>query len=289
MLWMTASFVFGLLLGIVISPLLRHPRPDVRFASITIAAVGVFGALLHAFLVQPDSSRHYLPSFDMITLWWVVIFLVGITLPIVSEIRFRDIGVTLAKVEKITMRTADVLQTWMFTTRDLICRLENPQVTLADASAEIQQFMQLRSYEALEFIGQDGEKRRLSVWIYNGQTDRLEFFFSNEIRDELTTSHTFRPGDGVIGTVFRNDECWNERDAPSLPVWVAIRRKRPQYRGLFCRPIRFGEFRLGVLSVDRQRAERFERDDEDVLAAFAEMLAIVLGNKRTRDIFAGSE
>jgi signal transduction protein with GAF and PtsI domain len=154
-----------------------------------------------------------------------------------------------------------------------------------EAGRELTRFISLRSYEALKWIGQDDELRRLSIWLYDENVDGLTFFFSDQIKDERTISYKFAVGgDGIIGIVYGNQEIWNEEDATGIPGWVNITGEEPKYRGLFCAPITYGDLRLGVLSVDREKALKFDKEAENVLGAFADMTAVALGNNAARTI-----
>lgn len=279
------GIVFGLIIGAAIQNRVRRMEAGVM-AGIAAAILGFIGLAIHGFWLAPKSSP-YIPLFDTTALWWVVLLVVGLALPLVSEITVGGVNLKLRKAEKVGESATDLMQTWVYTTRDLLYRFESEPMTQQEAGEAIQQFLQLRAYEALKWIGQDEEKRRLSVWIYNSRIDRIEFFFSNQIRDTDTTQFKFRAGQGIIGTIFNNQETWNEPDASDLPVWVPIRNEEPRYHGIFCRPINYGDYRIGVLSVDREKVERFDRDSENVLTGFASMVATILGNEKARRLLAG--
>ncbi len=286
--WPLLFFILGFVLGCIIANVVRQPRLKIAtLAAIVAAGLGVVGAIGH--VLFSTSGTVWMPVFDTTTLLWVVVAAVGFALPIISEITVGGVNLKLHQAQGVTLRATHLMQTWAFTTSDLLAEFEDPELNSGEAIESILKFLKLRAYEALEWIGQDGEERRLAIWMSNATIQRLEFFFSNEIRDAETTSITFGIGDGIVGTVFENQETWNERDAPSIPIWRRIRNEKPRYHGLFCTPINFGEYNIGVLSVDRQKEERFQEDHVDVLTAFAEMVGTVLGNEKARAFLAGLE
>lgn len=246
------------------------------------------GAIGHAIFVQGVAKTPWVPIFDTTTLWWTVLIAVGAALPLISEITVGGINVKLSQAQQVALTATHLAQTWMFTTRDLLALTEDPRTRTREQVAEqMIKFLKLRAYEAVEWIGQDGEDRRLSIWTSDAQTRELNFFFSNEIRDAETTNFKFEVGQGVIGTVFETQETWNEKDGPSLPVWILVpSAARYRYHGIFCTPINYGSSNIGVLCVDRQKEERFGEDHVDVLLAFASMVGIALGNDRIRESLA---
>lgn len=288
--WPATAFaigiVFGMILGAAIQSRVKRLEVGVG-AGIVAAILGIVGLAVHGFWIAPLSGSSYIPVFDNTTMLWGLFLVVGVAFPLVSEVTVGGVNVKIRKAEKVGESATDLMQTWIFTTRDLLYRFETEKLTPEEAGDAIKQFLQLRAYEALKWIGQDEEKRRLSVWIYNPRLKKIEFFFSNQIRDKETTQYKFDVGKGIIGTVFKNDETWNEVDASDLPIWVSIRDEEPEYHGIFLRPINYGDYRIGVLSVDREKAERFEKDSQNVLIGFASMIATVLGNEKARNILAG--
>lgn len=287
-MWDGFFLVGGFIIGVIIASIFRRPRLETSvLAGVVAAGLGLIGAAGHALILNTAGKAPWVPSFDTTTLWWVVLAAAGIALPVISEITVGGVNLKLNKAQAVTLRATDLMQTWAFTTRDLLAQLEDPTLLKQQAVSAIIKFLKLRAYEALEWIGQDKEDRRLSIWTSNAATQKLQFFFSNEIRDSETTGHTFAIGEGIVGTVFQSQEIWNERDGPSLPVWKAIHKEKPRYHGVFCIPINFGDYNIGVLSVDRQKEERFQEDHVDVLTAFAAMVGTILGNEMTRSFLTG--
>jgi GAF domain len=283
--------LWGVILGMIIGGALvsrwkykAENSVNAMLAAILLGGIGLVG---HVLLVTRTNQAPWLPLFDTTTLWWAGLIVVGIAVPVISEVTFGGVSLKLKIAEKIALKATDLLQMWMYTTRDFMQRLESPDITPEKAGEELKQFISLRSFEALKWIGQDDELRRLSIWLYDQDIDRITFFCSNQIRDKNTVDFKFEVGKGIIGIIFKNQETWNESDAAEIPGWIDITGAEPRYRGLYCQPITYGETHLGVLSVDREKRERFDTDDENILAGFAYMMGIVLGNEKTREKLTG--
>jgi signal transduction protein with GAF and PtsI domain len=116
---------------------------------------------------------------------------------------------------------------------------------------------------------------RLALWIYDPVDDVLRFSFSNEITDEATTSRTFGPREGFLGTAFAEKRSWNEAKATELPSFVWIRRDVP-YKAIAAAPVTFFDRPLGVLTADKSEDAPFGETAANLIEAAARMIAVAL-------------
>jgi len=261
----------------------------VETSSLILTGAGLIGSIGHAVFVTVAKQESWAPVLDITTISWLGVALVGMLLPRIAELTFSGVSIRLGEVAKAKAETEDIIlsatdlsQKWTSATSALLAQLEDPETKPSDAHELVTQFLQLRAYEALEWLGADHELRRLSIWLFDADSRQLSFFFSNEITDPETRSFAFPIGVGVAGSAYRDHRIWSERDATALPVYVAIRATPPRYRGLLCVPIDFGETRLGVLCVDRQAIAYFEKRDENVIRALASIFGAALGNQSSQ-------
>jgi hypothetical protein len=183
----------------------------------------------------------------------------------------------------------DLTQNWTRQIAQFQAELE-AGVTPTDFSTILLSFLKLRAYEATEWLSGDGEKRRLSLWMYDERSDELSIYFADGIKDKATLSARIKNGCGIVGTVYKLQQTWNERDAPSLPVWIPIRTgDTPRYHGIFLTPVNYAETCLGVLCVDRRNPERFSNPAEDVMIALASVFGMAIGNKHSQALLAGTQ
>src|SRR6202042_3510870 len=254
-------FAWGLIAGLVVGGAIiygwKYKSENITNAMLAAILLGSVGLVGHVLLVAKSDREPWLPLFDTTTLWWAALIVVGVAIPVIGEVTVGSVSIKLQKAKEISRDATRLWQAWMFTLSDLLAKFEDGGMSKDEAGHELTQFISLRAYEALKWIGQDDELRRLSIWLCNEDVDGLTFFFSDQIKDERTTTYKFRVGDGIIGIVYGNQEIWNEEDATEIPGWVNITGEEPKYRGLFCAPITYGELRLGVVSVDREKALEF--------------------------------
>lgn len=182
--------------------------------------------------------------------------------------------------------TSDLTQDWISQVNWLNRRLQLASVSDDQAFAAVLRFCRERLADVTALLGDDDEPVRMSVWWFSEKEDGLIFLLSNDIRDEETKSFVFKSGEGILGQAFAENRFWNIPDAPNSPGYVSIRTDPPEYRGLLCVPIYFGGHELlGMVSVDRQKAEVFNDIDLNLVQAAADILAYALTLPRTHNRF----
>lgn len=283
-------FVGGCIVGALARWLLadRDRASAFRTASWIGFVIGVAGAVGHSIFVDLRSDEKFIPVFDQTTLLWAAIAVGALLVTFVSEFSFGGASFKLFETketaEDVIEKATDLVQNWTNQIAQFLADLE-AGMSASTFRAELSQFLQLRAYEAVEWLSGDGEKRRLSLWIYDESKNALKIFFSNGITDKETLAAEVEYGKGVVGTVYKLQQTWNERDGPSLPVWIPIRSDAPRYHGIFLTPVNYSDLELGVLCVDRRKRERFSESAEDVMFALANVFAIAIGNQYSQELF----
>ena len=234
---------------------------NLRFWSYIAAAIALVGGAGHVIFTAIGPGERWLPTFDAVTIIWVGVAIVALLLPDISEFTVAGVSLKRGEIADLSIAavsdTAELLKNWSASLNGLLAAFDHGDVTAVQAESQLSQFFQLRSYEALEWLAGDKEERRLSVWLYDQANNDLFFFFSNEIKDDETVAYRFPFGKGIVGAVYRDHRTWNERNAPTLPVYETIRTTPTRYRGILCIPIDYGSARYGVLSIDRQKGTAF--------------------------------
>ena len=180
----------------------------------------------------------------------------------------------------------DLLQDWTATVNWLNRHLQLASTTDEDAIRAVVRYCRERMADVREMIGDDDEPVRLSVWWYSEARDGLVLLASDDIHDAETKVFVFQRGEGILGQAFAEGRYWNIKDAPSEPGYVQIRAEAPKYRGLLCMPIHLGGNELiGMVSVDREQAERFDDGDVTIVQALADVLAFALTLPRFRQLY----
>lgn len=294
--WLAFWIVFALLIGGAVGSVTtwliaeRDRTSKFRIASGIGFFVGLLGAVGHVIFVDLRTDEKFIPIFDETTLLWAAVAVVALLLPFVSEFSFGGASFKLAETQKqaedVIEKVAELTENWTRQIAVLLAELES-EIPGEEFVETLLTFYQLRAYEALEFLGADGEKRRLSLWLYDDRSDELSIYFSDGIDDDETKNARVKRGIGIVGTVFNLQQTWNERDAPSLPVWVPLRSGRPRYHGIFLTPVNFAELQLGVLSVDRRKRETFAQSEVDVMTALATIFGMALGNEKAQQLLLG--
>jgi GAF domain-containing protein len=177
----------------------------------------------------------------------------------------------------------DLLQDWTATVNWLNRHLQLASTTDEDAIRAVIRYCRERMADVREMIGDDDEAVRLSVWWYSEAKEGLVLIASDDIHDDETKAFVFHRGEGILGQAFAEGRYWNLKDALAEPGYVKIRTVPPKYRGLLCMPIHFGGNDLiGMVSVDRTKAETFDDGDVAIVQALSDILAFALTLPRFR-------
>lgn len=271
-------------------PLSRVPVP----VQVLWVALGAFGFVVSLFGSKGAAfPRH--PIASSTTLAWAVFAMVGLVvnhldklgLPGGMSMSFRR----MARAEKAAAKRetsvkalrqvlgdySELLQNWATSVNLFADQLENYANTDDDVAEILARFCLGRMEEARDVIAVRGDRTRLSFWWYVEDAGGLKLLFSDDIRDEATLDHVFKPGVGLLGQCYVESRIYNLEDAPESIYYEAIRAET-EYHGLLLVPVtaRTSERPIGVLSIDRQRREEFDQNAENVGSALADLIAYAM-------------
>jgi len=126
-----------------------------------------------------------------------------------------------------------------------------------------------------------GEYLRLSFWNFDPEKGGLALLQSNQIQDQATLDAVFRIGEGCMGTAYREDRVWNEKDPRSLGSWIDIPGATKDYNGLLLVPIVWANDKIGVIAVDRTAKQEFPEISVSIAKALADIAAHAIGSPET--------
>lgn len=172
---------------------------------------------------------------------------------------------------------SDLTQDWLSQVNWLNRRLQEADVSDEMAVQAVARFCRERLADVTKMVGGENEKIRASVWWLSQRENGLIFLLSDQIKDMETQGFVFHSGQGILGQAFAESRVWNVADAPAEPGYIKIRQEPPEYRGLLCAPIYFGGHEIiGMVSLDRERAESFDDVDQNLVSALSDVLAYAL-------------
>ena len=258
-------------------------RWNVRFSVATfmqcaLIGCGILGAFAHAFPASHKADEDF-PIVDLEALAWFALVPIGFLLPRISKIKLGEAEVELAEASQEAIKIGDDVASLMLNwtsaltiTQALIRRAENGP----EAARVVWNFVRDRLGEMKEAIEADeGAAVRISVWIYDEQSDRIDFFYSNEISDEATQNASFARGEGMLGQAFVEQRTWNEPNALQLPAYTQIV-ARPQYKAVYCGPITFFDRPKGMLCIDKNEESMFGDRADTIAKSLETILATVI-------------
>lgn len=285
----------------------RLPQPPSDEAPEAVPAVswiwfvlGVGALCAHALLVPHPIDETWQPSFDNTALFWAIFAVAGFVFPIVTDVSLpggfglkisrREVRIRYLASTHLLDELSDVMQNWSTALERFLAFLETGEADRASVRAALVDFLRLRAFEAIEWVGSDKEERRLSLWIYDDKAKRLRFLHSNEITDADTLDATFELGEGLLGAAFIEDRVWNERVASEVPGYKVIRNQwPPKYNGLLLIPIHYGVRKIGMLSVDRTAPEYFPDTQVNLFKALAAIVGSAIEDPRLKRILESAE
>jgi hypothetical protein len=255
-------------------------------------ALGLFGAILHAL----PSARGGWPVADLVTMAWLGFAALGVLLPSISSIdlpggggvKFREAKQAavegIANLEDALADATAQLQSWMACTSWLNTYLQRADVDDEAATAAVFRYCLERMEEAKDWMGDEDELIRISLWWQDAESGELFFMFSNDIRDAATQEFRFAPNDGLMGQAFAENRIYNLDDAPASAFYVPIRKNTANYYGLLLVPVRIFDTAVGIVSIDRGEKSTFSQNAESVAEGLAEQIAYAFSHPRMRTV-----
>jgi GAF domain len=244
--------------------------------------------------------NHKWPNADLVTLAWLSFAVLGLLLPSITSIDFPGGGgvkfqeAVQAGSEGIlelqeTLRDAtDQIQSWLTSVSWLNIYLQRSDVDDDAAISAVFRYCLERMDEAKEWMGDEDEAIRISLWWYDFAENELYFVLSNDIRDELTKNFRFKPNSGLMGQAFAENRLYNIEDAPTSAFYMPIRDAAPSYHGLLLAPVRIMDEAMGMLSIDRQQKAIFSGDAENIVEGLAAHIAYAFMHPRVRTIMSST-
>jgi hypothetical protein len=294
------SLFVGLALGLVLYRVVRFaaerfPKDRFRVEWVWIV-ISVGGALGHALFVGTKVGEHWEPLFDTTTLLWIGVAGIGLLYPRLSEVTLGTFGF---KVEEAVKDVSDVVDKALGLTDKWAYRLNRALAELPPLDADtvelrVAMFLREAAIDAITWMGEDGESRRLAYWVYDSGVDRLGLFLSPDITaqsDPAIVNHLFGPGEGLLRKVLAwpppapgvpGPTSLNLANAKKENGYQAIPGDHSRYKGLLIVPIRTGDTMLGVISVDRSLQEKFPSPSVKLVESLASMTGILIGEPTIR-------
>ena len=299
------SLLVGLVSGLVLYRLIRFyferfPKDQPRIEWLWIL-IGVGGALGHALFVGTKIGDHWEPAFDTTTVVWVGFAVIGLIYPRLSEVTLGTFGF---KVQDAVKDVTDVVDKALSLTDKWATRLnyelvEVPHLSEDEVESRVASFLQDAAKDAVTWMGDDGETRRLAYWIYDKRADELGFFLSPNITpdtDPAIVRYRFSRGKGLLRRVLEWDSVRLGGPAPGYLNVSSARKENgffpipgdhSRYKGLLIVPIRVGDEALGVVSVDRALQLSFPKSSVKLIEALAAMAGTLMGQPAIRQKLEG--
>jgi GAF domain-containing protein len=177
----------------------------------------------------------------------------------------------------LTRRRLGVVRDWMEKLERMISLVAQPEVQDPDAAVQIADFVRSRLADLTQELKTPGETIRASAWLFTKPDQKLRFALGSDIKNP---HKEFSPGEGIIGRAFLQQDTWNVDDGPARTEYAQADPEEP-FRGLLCIPLRKGATSLGVLCVDRTKAEKFSASAVDMASLLASIIVLALSDPRS--------
>ena len=256
-----------------------------RAAQIVLGLVGLAGAGLHAFPLRLDPAVHEnWPLVDAVDIGWLALCVVAVLLPSISEITLggaslklrefkKDAAEQTERLREVAEEFANLAQNWSSSATiyiDLLSRAQSDD----ERATLLRNYLRDRMGEAAGFLSDDEDDEvRIILWLYNPESDRIEFDFTN---GTPPTKKSYERGEGLIGQAFLEQRRYNEPDVTRTPGYLKTRQGDPPYNAVLCVPVSIGDQRLGMLTVDKQEAAIFSTAADDVARGLAAQCALAI-------------
>lgn len=240
-------------------------------AQVGLAWLGLAGATLHAFPIASKEGDPY-PVADAVTQAWLLFVIVAYFMPRITRLKLfgGELQVVREDIRELEKTRADEVaalkeaqtrsEEFLASASDSLVKLTNAiqqTQTPDDVAKLVATYAERRMAELSSWLNLPDEKIRSAVWLYNQSSSGLRFFTSDEKFDQPTLQHVFTRGDGLISWCFEENKILSVADAQKAPGFKAIPGARV-FHGLLLIPIRWGDKAVGVLSIDRDKAQPFD-------------------------------
>ena len=239
---------------------------EVRIAQWVLILLGVAGAALRAFPVQVREQQQNWPNIDLVGLAWLALVVVGIWMPNISEVEFGSFSIKTRELKKATRtydevvkNVAQLVQTWSTASALLVKSMISDSSTSVISKDDLYvNYINDRVGEAYEIIATNlNERVRLAIWIYGSSTKDIQFAMGFGSDGIVPTKSAYKPGEGMIGRAFQYGKGLNAADVRTVSSYLSTRKTDPPYLAVLCEPIKWGTETIGVVTVDRSTAGKF--------------------------------
>jgi hypothetical protein len=252
--------------------------------------LGLCGAVVH---VMAGWTGKW-PNADLITMAWLGFAALGLVLPGIESIDFPGGGGVkfrkaveagregIAELQSTVRDATDLLQNWLTSLSWLNTYLQRADVDDEAAVKAVFRYCLERMEEAKDWMGDEDEAIRISLWWYDSESNELFFVQSNDIRDQATIDFRFAPNSGLMGQAFAENRIYNIENAPTSAFYIKIRDATPDYHGLMLVPVRVLDQAMGIISIDREKTSCFTDEAQNVAEALAEQISYAFMHPRSR-------
>jgi GAF domain-containing protein len=252
-----------------------------------IAIGGLIGAGLHAFPIHEGAKlNENWPVFDAVDLGWLALIAVAVLLPGISKLTLGGVSLEMREEARESKEElseaiedyANLVQNWSTSAVLYIDMMGNAKDD-AERAMLLYNYLRDRMGEAKNFLSDEPtDDVRIALWMYDPESNALEFFFSNETPPK---KQSYAVGEGMIGQAFLERRRFNEADVRNVPAYVSTRGgEDPPYRAVLCTPVLMGDEAIGIVTADKKTDALFSNAADDIAKGLASQCALAVDQFR---------
>jgi GAF domain-containing protein len=267
----------------------RQPtwRDYIPSAQAFLVVFGLLGATLHALPVRVGAGLNQnLPIFDAVEIAWLALIPLAALLPGISKLTVGGVSLEMKEeareskeeLEETIEDYANLTQNWS-TASVLYIDMMSKASDDNEQAKLLAHYIRDRMGEAKAYLSEEpSDDVRIALWMYESETKRLVFFFSNE---RPPTKQSYELGEGMIGQAFWERRRFNEPDVRNVPSYLNTRGgDDPPYRAVLCVPVFIGDDPIGILTADKKSDELFNVAADDIAKGLASQCALAIDQFR---------
>jgi len=266
---------------------MEKDQTKIQIASYVLCALFSIFTCIHIFYVPSLTLSAWSPDLDGMTIQWMVVAGIAYILPWINEITFGSASIKLRQELQETQKIGDKLldeatdytQHWNYSLSQYLADLDTDDSI--NIPARFDQFLYWRLNEALEWNGPKEDSHRISLWLANPETHKIEYALDIGFERSLFDD-SFSYTEGVIGVAFTEHVTRNELSPSSKnrygALWKSFSNNNDSNTkgSLLAVPLMYGKRCLGVMCLDRPENEYWEKPAIDMLEALACIIAIAI-------------
>lgn len=248
-------------------------------ALIFVASIALL--VSHTFPTERGAKDVDRPIIDATTLGLLGALILAALLPRLNEItiggttlKFKEAEESAKEFEDLTSQLANLVQNWSTSIAIYLALMDRPP-TLDDANRILLDYLRDRMNEAQLFLSdEDDDVARIAIWLFNAENQQLQFFYSTGFMPKKISYHV---GEGLLGKAFEERRRFIEADVLESLAYLNVRGgEDPPYRAVICRPIEYGDERLGILTADKKEVGLFNETADEITKGLAAQCAIAI-------------